>query len=122
MTSMLLNINYDLVGWISLLLLVPAMAIARPSNALANLLRNTAEMQRTDTMRTDTTKIVTIKRLTPVFYLKDKSPDSGSELSNLTMGIAKKGERVSIIKQRQGMLKVEFKATGKIGWVSQRAL
>ena len=121
-----LSMNSVLYGWISLLLIIPATAVVKPSNAMANsfqdsdLDRDTAEQLTDEATRIDTAKAVTIKRLAPVFYLKDKSPDSDLELSNLTMGIAKKGEEVTIIKQRQGMLKVRFVATGEVGWVSQR--
>ena len=121
-----LSINSVLSSWIGLMLVVPATAIMKPDDAMANsfydngLDRNTTEAQLTDEATTNTAKAATIKRLAPVFYLKDKSPDSDLELSNLTMGIVKKGERVTIIKQREGMLKVRFAATGEIGWVSQR--
>ena len=99
----------------------------KPDDAMANsfhdngLERNIVQAQiRDEATKTDPAKALTIKRLAPVFYLKDKSPNSDLELSNLTMGIAKKGEKVTIIKQREGMLKVKFEATGEIGWVSQR--
>ena len=121
-----LSINSVLASWMSLLLVVPVTAIMKPDDAMANsfrdngLERNIAQAQMRDEATTNTAKPVTIKRLAPVFYLKDKSPNSDLELSNLTMGIAKKGERVTIIKQREGMLKVRFTATGEIGWVSQR--
>ena len=121
-----LSINSVLASWMSLLLVVPVTAIMKPDDAMANsfrdngLERNIAQAQMRDEATTNTAKPVTIKRLAPVFYLKDKSPDSDLELSNLTMGIAKKGEKVTIIKQREGMLKVRFEATGEIGWVSQR--
>ena len=121
-----LSINNVLAGRISLLLVVSATAIMKPDDAMANsfrdngLERNIAQAQMKDEATINTAKAVAIRRLAPVFYLKDKSPDSDLELSNLTMGIAKKGERVTIIKQRQGMLKVRFEATGEIGWVSQR--
>ena len=115
-------INSILAGCISLLWVIPATANVKFATIASfddDLAPDAAETQLNDATKTDPAT-VTIKRLAPVFYLKDKSPDSDLELNNLTMGIAKKGERVTIIKQREGMLKVQFEATGEIGWVSQR--
>lgn len=119
MMSSSLNINSFLSVWISLLLVVPSTAIM--NNGLE---RNITQTQIGDEARkTDIAKAATIKRLAPVFYLKDKSLDGDAlDLQNLTMGIAKKGETVTIIERRESMLKVRFDATDRIGWISQRVL
>ena len=115
-----------LAGWISLLLVIPATAEMKPSNAVVNSRNDSfgkiAQAQMREAMETDATT-VTIEKLAPVFYIKDESLDSDRpNLQNLTMGIANKGEVVTIIIQQETMFKVRFEATDRIGWVSENVL
>ena len=111
-----------LVAGLVCLTLIPSIA----QNVIADSLDRESKQnnsQPTQAKTDRTAPSVTIEKLAPVFYIKDRALDSDRpNLENLTMGLANKGEVVTIITKQESMFKVRFNATDKIGWVSQTVL
>jgi len=69
----------------------------------------------------------TIAKKTAVMYIKDETLDTGNlleamENKNVEIGFVEEGEEVTIVEQTEKMKKVRFNQTGRLGWVSQKAI
>ena len=75
----------------------------------------------------DTISAARIVNRTAVVYIKDETLDTGNlreamDKKNVEIGFADEGEEVTIVEQTERMNKVRFNETGRLGWVSPKAL